>query len=77
MSSSLIFGSPGATLFNLPSSIQRSSWSTMVKQVVKRVDDKQQRLVVVNLKVLVNHPLQLDGVAVALRATRTACAISP
>src|SRR3954470_420526 len=34
-----------------------------LEQVVERVHDEQQRLIVVDLEVLVHHPLQLDRIA--------------
>src|SRR4051812_40352396 len=36
------------------------------KQVVERIDDKEQRLIVVDLKVLVDDPLELNGVSLYL-----------
>src|SRR5688572_8396400 len=37
-----------------------------IEEVIERVHDEQQRLVVVDLEVLVDHPLQLDGIPLHL-----------
>ena len=40
------------------------------EQVIERIDDEQQRLVVVDLKALINGPFQLDRDSAALPALR-------
>ena len=74
---SLTSGSPGATLSSLPATHPLLELVHQREQVLERIDDEEQRLVVVDLEVLVDDPLDLEREALHRRATSIACAISP
>src|SRR5918994_4883235 len=46
------------------------------EQVIERVDDEQQRLIAIDLEVLVDHPFELHGVALHLGGVDVVCYLS-
>ena len=66
-SDSATSGRPGATLSSLPSRIHRSSRSTKLEEMVEAVHDEEQRLIVIDLGDLVDHPFHLNRVALDFR----------
>ncbi len=76
-SASLTSGSPGGDVVELAAADPVFELVDQLVEVLERVDDEQQRLVVVDLEVLVDHPLDAGTGSAARRGASIACSISP